>query len=144
MPRRQRADRVLLALLVALGILGMHGTPAMAGSPVSQSGGQPAMADHAIGTTAGGSHLADAVLPTSAIALPSGGHDQPPAEHHLLAPCLSNAAPAIPIGGHAPGLAEVSLSRATVRAGGASRTAALDLGRPSPPPDLQKLCISRT
>ena len=136
MPGRQRAGRrLLLGLLIVLGILGMHGSPAMASS---------SMRTHSVATMGVGSPEAAVGAPTGAMALPMGGDHQAPADHHLLAPCLASAAPVVVLGSPNLHCAEAAFSGAAQLTRVAAEISAQNRGRPPPPPDLQKLCISRT
>ena len=142
MPRRQRAgSRLLLALLVALGIVGMHGTPAMAGAPIALHADRMSMTTHVVAVMA---ELAPTAVAAELTALPASDHHQRPAEHHLVAPCLANAAPVVLLGSPGSDRTESTISAATLSASVAARTTARDRGRPVAPPDLQKLCICRT
>ena len=139
MPGRQRAGRqLLLALLVALGIVGMHGTPAMAGAPMSSSGDRRSMSTPAIAV------LAPISVAGLSTAPPMSGHHQPPAEQHMVTPCLANAAPVVLIGSPDSDRTEITISRAALPTSVAARITARDRGRPPAPPDLQELCICRT
>lgn len=119
-----RSGRLLVALVVALGILGMHGAPAMAAGPRTGT-------VHAV--------HADPLLMTP----PPGGSRPHPAAHHLLAPCLSSPAPSA-LGPAAP----LPAGTLTPRTGALTALAAdrrgRSRGRPAAPPDLDRLCISRT
>ena len=135
---------MLLGLLVVLGIVGMHGTPAMAGSSMPPSADHTSMATHAVSVMAGLSPTAGARAPTGIASPPERGHDQLPAEHHMLTPCLAKVAPVVLLGGHHRGLTEVAPAQPTLLTSVAAEITARDRGRPPSPPDLQKLCISRT
>ena len=144
MRRRQRAGRqMLLGLLVVLGILGMHGTPAMASSSVAPGADRTSMTTHAV-TVMAEMASTEREAPSGVLPAPADGHHQPPAEHHMLTLCLANAAPVVLLGGHPRYLTEAALTAATLPTSLAAEITSRDCGRPPPPPDLQKLCICRT
>ena len=133
--RQRPGRRLLLALLLVLGILGMHGTHAMAGL---------SMRTHPVAAMAVGSPGAAAGAPTGAMARPMHGNHPSPVDHHMLAPCLANAAPVVLLGSPPPHHGVGALSGAALLTSVAAETSAKHRGRPPAPPDLQKLCISRT
>jgi len=76
-------------------------------------------------------------------AVPAGSHgSHMPAEHHMLAPCLSNTARAVQVVLPLTGSSATGLP-AGLRAQVGDRTV-LPSEHFAEPPDLQKLCISRT
>ena len=135
-PRRAARTRILLGLLLVLGMLGMHGTPSMSttGATMTMAMLQmdlPAMEP----LTAGPAGTASPARP------PGGGGTPAPGGHHLMASCLSTLAP----GGVLSPIP--TLASGTTGAPPAGRVVAQvgsERAHPATPPDLDRLCISRT
>ena len=95
----------------------MHGSPAMAMPPTAAAASAMTMPH------------------------PAGHGHQNPMQHHLLAPCVSDSAR---LHGLALALLPVAAPANTVPGHASTSQATVSRAREHWPPDLQKLCISRT
>lgn len=151
-----RPHVVVLSLLALLGILAMHSTPAMATASRSHSvtvvtsgvaSPMTGMSDPATPPR----HVTDMADMTETLesSMPStsgmGHGDQTPAQHHMLQPCMSDMARTHPLAlNHAEAGSALAAAHAEQPGPHSGNLTVLAPRREIPPPDLTKLCISRT
>ena len=148
-----RARFLVLSLLTVLGVIAMHGTPSMA----APSGGHDAAA--AAMTAMAHTVSTDDAARTMSAELPGaieaqGAQRQPvsagtrapadhgPGQHHMLQPCVSDTVRTHHLA--MPSLGIVGLATPTCSSLTSCVQALAVPVRDSWPPDLTKLCISRT